>query len=60
MRTWLVCKRCGTKEWLQPHTELVGCPDCSAPRFAENDGGDPMFIFSELDDLTSWDLPKSD
>jgi predicted nucleic-acid-binding Zn-ribbon protein len=54
MATWLVCKECGVKEWLQPHTPLTHCPKCRAPRFAEDDAGQPMVLWSAPLDPNVW------
>ena len=59
MTTWLVCKRCDVKEALLPATPIVGCQTCGAPRFAENDDGQPMAVFSEVGNFESWGDPRS-
>lgn len=54
MVTWLVCKTCGEKEWLQSHTPIVHCKKCGAPRYAENDEGQPMILWSHPVDPAKW------
>lgn len=56
MRCWLRCPHCGAKELVQPETTFGACPECGGgPRFAEDDIGSPMLVWSDLDDVTSWD-----
>lgn len=54
MTTWLVCRECGTKEWLQGHTPIVGCIECDAPRHAINQDGEPMVLWSAISDPDDW------
>lgn len=62
VRTWLVCKQCRAKELLTKRSKFYGgCLHCGGgPRTAENDKGEPMLVWSVTDDVTSWDLPKSE
>lgn len=54
MTTWLVCKRCDVKEALLATTPVVGCQSCGAPRYAVNDDGDPMLVYSKIEDWDNW------
>lgn len=56
MRCWLRCAHCETKELVQDGTTFGPCPHCGGgPRFAENDAGAPMYVFSIAGhDLTDW------
>jgi len=52
---WLVCKKCGAKEFVQQETTFGPCPVCGgSPRYAENDHGQPMFVFSGPFDFEDW------
>jgi hypothetical protein len=55
MTTWLVCKRCKIQEAILPTTPIIGCQTCGAARYAVNDDGQPMVIFSKIHDFDSWD-----
>lgn len=55
MTTWLVCKRCEVQEAILPTTPIVGCTWCGAPRYAVNDDGEPMIIWSKINDFEKWD-----
>lgn len=44
---YLVCRKCGTREVVLAHTEIVGCKICGAPRFAEDADGKDVFMWSE-------------
>lgn len=57
MQCWLRCGQCGTKELLLASTKFDGgCLHCGGgPRFAEDDEGKPMIVWSGTDDLTKWD-----
>jgi hypothetical protein len=55
MTSWLVCKRCGVKEAILPCTKLSGCTTCGEARFAENDDGEPMVIWSVPQNPDSFD-----
>ncbi len=48
MTTWLVCKNCQIKEALlaTSPTFLKGCEVCGDARFAEDDEGRPMILWS--------------
>lgn len=54
MPTFLVCRKCQTKEWLQARTPIVHCPTCLSARYAEDEAGKPMILWSELCDPCSW------
>jgi len=55
MTTWLVCKRCEIQEAILPTTPIVGCTSCGAARYAVNDEGQPMFLWSKIDDFDKWE-----
>ena len=55
MTTWLVCKRCKIEEPITPTTPIVGCQRCGDPRYAVNDDGQPMFLYSKIDEFDKWD-----
>lgn len=55
MTTWLACKRCGTKEAILPTTPIVGCQTCGAARYAVNDDGQPMLLWSKIDEFDKWE-----
>jgi hypothetical protein len=55
MTSWLVCKRCRVEEAILPTTPIVGCPTCGDPRYAVNDEGQPLLIWSKIHDFDSWD-----
>ena len=61
MRCWLVCSQCKTKELLNERSKFDGgCLHCGGgPRVAMGDNGEPMIVWSELDDVTSWDWQKT-
>lgn len=60
MRCWLRCPHCGTRELVQSTTEFGRCPECKGgPRFAENDEGQPVFVWSAGHDLTIWDVSET-
>lgn len=54
MTCWLVCKKCGVKEWVQDRTKFVHCPTCKEPRYAEDDEGRPMVVWSVPQDHDKW------
>ncbi len=54
MTTFLVCKRCEVQEAILPTTPIVGCVWCGAPRYAVNDDGQPMILWSAGSDVTDW------
>ena len=55
-RCWLRCAHCGAREWVNKWTEFGPCPHCEkGPRFAENDDGKPMIVWTGLQDATNWD-----
>jgi hypothetical protein len=56
MATWLLCKQCGVKEWVQNHTDFVHCPTCRKPRYAVDDNDRPMVIWSIPHDWPSFGL----
>ena len=63
MRAWLVCLQCGTKELLNERSKFDGgCLHCGGgPRAAQNDNGEPVVLWSSVNDPTLWDyLPKSE
>lgn len=55
MTTWLVCKHCKTEEPILAETPIVGCNVCGAARYAINDDGQPMLLFSKIHDFNSWE-----
>jgi len=59
MTTWLHCKRCDVKEAIQPHTPIVGCHACGEPRYAVDDDGKPMWLFSKVHDFENWEDPTA-
>jgi hypothetical protein len=60
MKCWLVCQHCGTKELLTKLTKFDGgCLHCGGgPRVARNDNDQPILLWSEPNDITSWDVPS--
>lgn len=56
MPVWIVCRKCGDKEWVQSHTPFVHCQKCQAPRFAEDDSGRPLIVWSEYQDPDKWEV----
>ena len=56
MRCWLRCLQCGAKELLVKLTKFDGsCLHCGGgPRVAEDDNGNPMLVWSEGSDPTTW------
>lgn len=55
MATWLVCKRCRIEEPILADTPIVGCNRCGEPRYAVNDNGQPMLLWSKIHDFDSWE-----
>jgi hypothetical protein len=56
MTTWLVCKRCKSEEPILPSTPIVGCNVCGEPRYAVNDDGYPMVLWSKVADFDRWEV----
>lgn len=57
---WLACRHCGAKELVKQQTVFGPCPVCGGgPRYAEGDKGEPMFVFTNVQDPTSWDDPST-
>lgn len=52
----LVCKSCGAWEWRKEWDECPHCPVCRRARFAENEKGEPLFVFTKANDPSSWDV----
>lgn len=57
MTTWLLCKSCKTKEAILPTTPIVGCGRCGEPRYAVNDDGRPMILWSKVADFDAHEEP---
>ncbi len=54
MAHWLVCHRCEIKEPINEYTITYGCPKCSAPKFAEDDEGHPLLVWTNNDNFEDW------
>lgn len=56
MRAWLVCPHCETKELIQQQTTFGVCPECGGgPRYAKDDAGNNVFVWTRFEDITKWD-----
>lgn len=50
---YLVCKQCRTKEGWTEGSVPQPCA-CGAPRYAEDENGAPMVMWSSTGNLTDW------
>lgn len=58
MTTFLVCgKGCGKEEYVEG-TVPQPCPLCGSARYAENERGEPMVIWSDIGDPNNWAPPE--
>lgn len=51
---WLVCKTCGIKEAILEQTRFVACTECGAARFAEDDAGRALVVWSVPQNPEKW------
>jgi hypothetical protein len=54
---WLVCPKCGIKEWLNDRTPIAPC-ECGSARHAEDDTGVPYILWSIAQDANDWSVPE--
>lgn len=55
---YLVCKCCGRKELITNDTVFRDCSLCKAPRYAEDEKGNALIVFTKIDNPLSWDLEQ--
>lgn len=51
---YLICEICGERETITNETEFVHCHTCRAPRYAKNEEGKDVVVFTNIQVKDKW------